>query len=114
MNATATVNLDEARTSEPFLAIATIAGAKAHRITARTLLEDAETEQFVRMGYKGGQWTEITKTTTLPEGTTLYFYTACGTTRSAGNWRVYRNDYRPADEVTCTKCLKAEAKAAAK
>lgn len=101
--------LNDAAVSEPFLAIATIAGSKAHRVTARTLLEDAVTEQFVRMGYlpAGAGWGEITKTVTLEAGTVLYYGTACGTARQAGGWKTYRNDYREADVVTCAKCAKA-------
>lgn len=102
MNTTATALplLHEATTSDRFQTIATIAGGKAHRVSAETLLEDA---QYERPTYPGSRYT---RTEVMPAGETLYYYTACGTIRSAGHGLAYGNSYRPADEVTCTKCLK--------
>lgn len=103
-----TIQLHDAAKSEMFTTIASIAGAKSHRVTACTLLEEATTQQFVRNRYVEGKTVPVYKTATLEAGTTLYFRTNCGTARHAGDWRVYENSYTPADEVTCVKCLKLE------
>lgn len=104
-----TIQLHDAAKSETFTTIASIAGAKAHRVTACTLLEEATTQQFVRNRYVGGEMVPVYKTVILDAGTTLYFHTNCGTARHAGDWRVYENSWNPENEVTCVKCLAKEA-----
>lgn len=103
-------DLSEAAKSEIFTTIATIAGSKAHVVTAQTLLEDAEAEVFDRMGYTEGRWGPKYKTVTLPVGTTIYYRPVCGQIRAAKWGMAYRNDFRDAETVTCVKCAAKEAK----
>lgn len=94
-------NLTDAAKSDWSTSIAMIAGGKAHRVTSRTLLEDAEVE---RTNWKG----DVIGTRIIAAGETLYYGTACGTQRNAKWGMSYQNQYVPADEVTCTKCLAKE------
>jgi len=95
--------LVDAAKSDWSTSIATIAGGKAHRISTRTLLEDAEVERFNYRGKPAGK-------ETIKAGTTLYYSTTCGTQRHAKWGMTYQNQYQPADEVTCIKCGAAEVK----
>lgn len=103
------MHLNDAAKSDHFSTIASIAGAKAHRAVAQTLLEEATYETFRQAFRNGGYVSVKSGDVTLPAGTTLYLATACGTARHAGDWRVYENSWSPEDEVTCVKCLSKEA-----
>jgi cytochrome c biogenesis protein ResB len=95
-------NLNDAKKSDWTTGIAMIAGGKAHRVTTRTLLEDATYEE---------QFLGRTRTKTIAAGETLYYGTACGTRRNAKWGMSYQNHYAPTEEITCTKCLAKEAPA---
>lgn len=101
MNSAAAPTIATAAKSDFFTAVATIAGGKAHRVTARTLLEP------VTFTEKRNSWSPPT-TVTLEAGEVLYYGTECGTIRNAGNGWSYGNTYRAADEVTCSKCKGGE------
>ncbi len=103
-----TTPIHQASKTETYEVIATISGAKAHRVIAATLLEDGLSERVVRMKFVPGVgYEEVTEPVIIPAGTEVYYSTACGTARHAGEWKVYENHYRKAEKVTCAKCSKA-------
>lgn len=85
------------------LAIATIAGQKAHLVPTRVLTEDLEQQIAAGWSFQGGRNVRKFKTVTIPAGTTVYGAPVCGTTRTNGAI-TWQNNIVPADAVTCTKC----------
>ena len=98
--------IDQAAKSSIREIFASISGGKSHRVLARDLLEEAETEVEHPAGpkFENGRWVPRYRTIVLPAGTTIYLRPICGTVRSAGGWKVYSNSYRETDSATCAKC----------
>lgn len=102
-----TATLEDAKKSDTFVTIATIAGGKAHQVFARTLLEDATYEKQVGHRFVPGKgYQPRYEEATLTAGTILYYGTMCGTQRNAKWGMAYANQYQPAEQVTCSKCAK--------
>lgn len=101
--------LEDAKRSETFYAVARIAGQKAHKVHAFTLLEDATAKVVSRTRFNSrmNRMEPVYVTAVYAAGTTMYLAPTCGTIRSAGNWMVYENKYTAAETITCAKCLKA-------
>lgn len=85
-------------------AIATIAGAKAHLVPSRVLVEDLEIQEPAGWSVRNGRNVRRWKTTTLAAGTTVYGAPLCGTTRTNGDV-TWSNHIVLAETVTCAKCL---------